>query len=119
MAELYFLGEHGDTEEQKLASLSLCRIASWDIQVFPLTSLQLGIAWRLAAAVIARGLLPENEINDSRIRAETSVAAIPLLVSSDRHLLDMDPDALQAACAEADLPSTFIASPRRLLRALR
>ena len=119
VAELYFLREHGDAEEQRLASLSLCQIASWDIQVFPLTGVQLDIAWRFAAAVIASRLLPETEINDSRILAETSVAAIPLLVSSDRHLLDVEPDVLQAACAEADLPLSFISSPRRLLRAVR
>jgi len=119
VAELYFLREHGDTEEQRLATLSLCQIASWDIQVFPLTGVQLDIAWRFAAAVVGRGLLPETEINDSRILAETAVAAIPLLVSSDRHLLDVDPDSLHAACAEADLAPTFIVSPRRLLRAVR
>src|SRR6266700_22903 len=119
VAELYFLREHGDNEEQRLASLSLGQIASWDIQVFPLTGVQLDIAWRFAGAVVARGLLPENEINDSRILAETTVAAIPLLVSSDRHLLDVDPDVLHAACAEADLPLSFISSPRRLLRAVR
>ena len=119
VAEIYFLREHGDPEEQRLASLSLGRIASWDIQVFPLTSAQVEIAWRFASEIITRGLVPETEVNDSRIVAETSVAGIPLLVSSDRHLLDIDSDALRDASAEADLPPAFVASPRRLLRAVK
>src|SRR6266567_1217029 len=97
VAELYFLQEHGDAEEQRLARVALVRMVPWDVRVFPLTGVQLVIAWRFAAAVIARGFLPETEINYARILAETSVAAIPLLVSSDRHLLDIDQDALNIA----------------------
>ena len=119
VAELFFFHEYGDAEERRLASLALDGIASWDIQVFPLTGVQLAIAWRFAAAVIVRGLLPETEVNDARILAEASVAGIPVLVSSDRHLLDVDHDALRVACAEADLPPALPASPRRLLRAAR
>src|SRR5437016_11978899 len=70
VAELYFLQEHGDAEEQRLASGALAGMASWDIQVFPLTGVQLDIAWRLGAGLIARGLLPESEVNDARILAE-------------------------------------------------
>ncbi len=119
VAELYFFQEHGDPEEQRLASGALAGLVSWDIQVFPLTGVQLDIAWRFGAALVARGLLPETEINDARILAETSVAAIPLVVPSDRHLLDIDQDALRNASADAHLPPSFPASPRRLVRALR
>ena|SRR5258708_26460869 len=119
VAELYFFHEHGVVEEQRLASLVIGGLASWDIQVFPLTGVQLDIAWRFAAVVIARGLLPETEINDARILAESSVAEIPLVITSDHHLLDIDPDVLRDACAEADLLPSFPASPRRLLRAVR
>ena len=119
VAELYFFHEHGDAEEKRLASLALGMSASWDIQAFPLTCLQLDIAWKFANALLSRRLLPEPEVNDARILSETSVAGIPLVVSSDHHLLDVDQDALREACAEADLLPAFPASPRRLLRALR
>jgi hypothetical protein len=87
-----------------------------------LTGLQLDIAWKLATNLLSRRLLPEAELNDARIVSETSVAGIPLVVTSDHHLLDVDQDALREACAEADFPPAFPAfpaSPRRLLRALR
>ena len=119
VAELYFLHDYGDVEESRLASLTLQGMASWDIQVFPLTCVQLEIARRFADTIRAHGLLPEAEINDARILAETAVAGISVVVSSDRHVLDVDQDALREACAEADLVPTFPASPRRLLRALR
>lgn len=52
------------------------------------------------------------------LEAETSVAGIPLVVSSDHHLLDVDQDMLREISVEADLPLVFPSSPRRLLRAL-
>jgi len=119
VAELYFLSEHGDSEEQRLASAALSGIADWDIQAFPLAGVQLDLARRFAAALLARNLLPESEINDAFILAETAVAEIPLVVSSDHHLLAIDHDTLRDASAEADLHPTFPVSPRRLLRALR
>jgi hypothetical protein len=46
-------------------------------------------------------------------------AGIPLLVTSDKHLLDIDEDALLLACNEADLPPVRPVHPKGLLRALR
>lgn len=118
VAELSFLRDEGDVEERRLAGRSLARLGEWDIQVFPLTHLQLDLARRLAAILGERRLLPAAEFNDAVIVAETSVAGIPLVVSSDHHLLDIDTDALRDACAEADLSPVSPVSPRRLLRAL-
>jgi len=42
-----------------------------------------------------------------------------LLVTSDKHLLEIDETALKVAFAEADLPSVSPLHPKRLLRALR
>ena len=119
VAELCFLSELGDSEEQPLASGALAGIAGWDIRAFPLAGVQLDLARRFASVLIARNLLPESEINDAFILAESAVAEIPLLVSSDHHLLAIDHDTLRDTCAEADLHSTFPVSPRRLLRSLR
>jgi len=47
------------------------------------------------------------------------LAAIPLLVTSDKHLLDIDEDALILAFNDADLTPVRAAHPKRLLRALR
>src|SRR5438067_8132276 len=52
VAELYFFHEQGDAEERRLAGLAVHKISSWDIQVFPLTGLQLDIAWKLGANLL-------------------------------------------------------------------
>ncbi len=64
-------------------------------------------------------LIPQDEFNDGLILAETSIEQIPFLVSSDKHLLDIDVDALLLAFNEADLMPVHPVQPKRLLRALR
>jgi hypothetical protein len=62
VAELYFFHDLGDAEEKRLACLAFGGIASWELQAFPLTGVQLVIARAFAAAILARGLLPEAEL---------------------------------------------------------
>ena len=60
-----------------------------------------------------------TEQNDGKILAQTSLAEIPLLVTSDKHLLNIDEDALLLAFNEADLSQVHPVHPKRLLRVLR
>ena len=69
--------------------------------------------------LLRQRLIPEDEFNDGLILAETSLAKIPLLVTSDKHLLDMDEDALLLAFNEADLAPVHPVHPKNLLRAMR
>ncbi len=64
-------------------------------------------------------LLPETERNDGKILAQTSLMGIPVLVTSDKHLLDIDEESLVLAFNEADLFPVHPAHPRRLLKAIR
>ena len=84
-----------------------------------MSSTELAIATRFAARLIQALLIPETETNDGKILAQTSLAKIPLLVTSDRHLLDVDEEALLLAFNDADLLPVHPAHPRRLLKALR
>ncbi|MBI3417329.1 MAG: hypothetical protein HY043_18715 [Verrucomicrobia bacterium] len=118
VAELYFLSEHGDAQEKRLSSTSLARSSSWDIKPFALSMVQLEIAKRFARRLLDQALLPETELNDARILGETSMAAIPLVVTSDKHLLDIDEDSLRQEFDDADLMRVSTVSPRRLLRAI-
>jgi hypothetical protein len=69
--------------------------------------------------LLRQRLIPEDEFNDGLILAETSLAEIPLLVTSDKHLLNIDEDALLLAFNEADLSPVHPVHPKRLLRVLR
>jgi predicted nucleic acid-binding protein len=118
VAELYFLNSHGADDEQRLAAASLARMGTWDVHVFPLTGVQIQLARWLALAILEAGILPPTETNDANILAEAAVGAIPLVVSSDHHLLDVDEDALRDECLKADLSPVYPISPRRFVRAI-
>lgn len=91
----------------------------WGVLPFDLDSAAEAVCERFVRSLIQQRLIPEDEFNDGLILAETSLEQIPLLVTSDRHLLDMDDDALLLAFNEADLSPVHSVHPKRLLRALR
>ena len=118
LAELIAAELEGDKREQELAQVALGSVVRWKIRPFDLTSVEEGMAEQLGRRLLRSGLLPPEEINDALILAEVSVAAVPLLVTSDKHLLDIDEDALVLLFNSADLPPVHPVHPKRLLRAL-
>jgi hypothetical protein len=117
--ELGFASLYGNEPEKKLAFKALANAAKWGILAFDLTRLDQTIAERFAERVLGIGLLPEEEFNDAMILAETALANIPLMVTSDKHLLDVDEDELALAFSEGDLPAAHPVHPKALLRAMR
>ena len=119
VAELAFFASLKDAHQQDLANVALEKASVWKCQPFALSSTQMVIAARFAARLMEASLIPETEQNDGKILAQTSLARIPLLVTSDKHLLDVDEDALLLAFNDADLLPVHPAHPKRLLKALR
>jgi predicted nucleic acid-binding protein len=118
--ELHFIFTHGDrATERALARTALTRLLQWGIRPFDLDSTAEAIGEQFARGLLQQSLLPEDEFNDGLILAETSLAGIALLVTSDKHLLDIDEDALRLAFNESDLAPVHPAHPKQLLRALR
>ena len=109
----------GEARERRLAAAALTNVVKWQIHPFDLTSVEQTIADQFAQRLLRAGLLPAEEINDALILAETTVAEIPLLVTSDRHLLEVNDDELAVLCQRADVSPVQVAHPRRLLRAMR
>src|SRR5205823_5795711 len=119
VAELVAAELDGDKRERELAKIALENVVRWQIRPFDLTSLEQGIAEQFARRMLRAELLPAEECNDALILAEASTADIPLLVTSDKHLLDIDEEALLLLFKAADLPPVHPVHPVRLLRALR
>jgi rRNA-processing protein FCF1 len=119
LAELEALAASGRAPQCHFADLALEKLADWECQPFMLSALKLAIAHRFAERLLDMRLIPETEQNDGKILAQTSLVQIPLLVTSDKHLLDIDEEALLLAFNEADLLPVHPAHPKRLLRALR
>jgi hypothetical protein len=118
--ELHVIRAHGDSAaEREWARIALTSLKRWNIQPFDLDSVSEAIAEQFARGLLQKRLLPEDELDDGLILAQTSLARIPLLVTSDKHLLDIDENALLLAFNAADLLPVHPAHPKRLLRALR
>ena len=119
VAELAFFASLKNAPQQGLANVALEKTSIWKCQPFALSSVQLAVATRFATRLMDATLIPETEQNDGKILAQTSLARIPLLVTSDKHLLDIDEDALLLAFNDADLLPVHPAHPKRLLKVLR
>jgi predicted nucleic acid-binding protein len=119
VAELDFFTGLKSSPQQDLARIALEKMRLWQCQPFLLTSTQITIALKFADRLIDASLIPDTERNDGKILAQSSLAAIPLLVTSDKHLLDIDEDELLLTFNEADLFPVRPSHPRRLLKALR
>jgi hypothetical protein len=117
--ELGFAALYGTGSHRTLAQKAVAGAAEWGILSFSLSSVEDGIAERFSLRLRDKGLLPEDEVHDGVILAETSLAGIPLLVTSDKHLLVLDEDALLLSFQEADLQPVHAVHPKRLLKALR
>jgi predicted nucleic acid-binding protein len=118
--ELHLIFTRGDSKaERELARTALTRLKQWGIRPFDLDSAAEAVCEQFVRGLLQQHLIPEDEFNDGLILAETSLEQIPLLVTSDKHLLDMDEDTLLLAFNEADLSPVHPVHPKRLLRALR
>src|SRR5258706_6839596 len=89
--ELTFAALHKSGEEQKLAFAALQNLRGWGITPFDLVSVGHGITEQFARRLHELKLLPEAELNDGLILAETGLAGNPRLLSSAKHLLGIEP----------------------------
>jgi predicted nucleic acid-binding protein len=120
LAELHEQSVNSTTSRKRdLARIVLANILAWDVIPLHLSAVETAIAERLANRFLELRLLPQDECNDALILAEAALAKAPLLVTSDKHFLDMDEDALALAFSDADLPAAHPVHPKALLRAMR
>jgi hypothetical protein len=117
--ELHVIFTHGDSAaERTLAHKALTHLKEWGIRPFDLDSAAEAICEHFVRGLLRQRLIPEEEFNDGLILAETSLAEIPLLVTSDKHLLNIDEDALHVSFNTADLSPVHPVHPKRLSRLL-
>jgi len=119
VAELNILSIYGGEPQKHFADLALQKLRAWKCRPFLLSDTETAIAEQFRRRLSELKLIPDEEWDDGLILAETSLGDIPMLVTSDAHLLDIDEDALLMAFNEADLPPVRPAHPKRLVKALR
>jgi predicted nucleic acid-binding protein len=104
--------------ETPLALKALRQMLRWNLIPFDLKSVGHGITEQFSLKLIREQLLPPGELNDGLILAETALAEIPVLVTCDAHLLNIEEAALRVKFEEAHLTPVQVFHPRRLLTAM-
>jgi len=105
---------NADMQRRLLASTALSQALSWGITPFDLQAVGHGLTEEFARRLIRKQLLPDTEYNDGLILME-----IPVLVTSDRHLLDIEETHLSLTFDECDMFHVRPSHPKLLLRAMR
>jgi predicted nucleic acid-binding protein len=113
--ELTLLATGAEGGKQELAMNALQHLREWGIHPYDLKSVGHGITEKFAGRLIQKGLLPEGEFNDGVILAEAALAEIPVLVTSDNHLLNIEMAELKVVFDEQDLFQVHPMHPKGLL----
>lgn len=106
----------GGKPAAKFATVALMNMRRWDIVPYDLQSFAHGITEIIAHKLMDSGLLPEDEFNDGQIVIEAALACVPTLVTSDNHLLKINPAQLTQKLDEFHLSPVSIYHPKDLLR---
>ena len=88
----------------------------WGITPFDLIAVGHGITEVNARKLMDSGVLTDGEFNDGLIVIETSLACVPTLITSDNHLLVINPAQLTQKLDEFHLAPVSIYHPRDFLR---
>jgi hypothetical protein len=117
ITELAAIATEGETARAKnLAAKALQNMRQpWGFQPMNYVPVGHGIVEETVRKIRSAGLLPEEEVHDSFIIAEAALANIAILLSSDRHLTDIEPIALKRILDACDLAGTVIVSPRKIV----
>jgi predicted nucleic acid-binding protein len=115
--ELAGIAEHGNPDERPLALTAARKLlGEWGFVPLNLIPVGHGITERIAAEIRARDFLPDDEVNDSFIVAESALAGCKILLSSDQHILDISVARLGILLAVGGLETLLISSPSDVAR---
>lgn len=118
IAELDYFRSKGADEEQRLAEIALLSYLGWGLTPIILKDIQKTYKTNFIAIAQDAKILPAKEINDLHILAETSIAEIPALVTSDGPLLNVNRQELQLAFQGAGLAVVSPVNPQKMIDAL-
>ena len=107
---------HGDGQKRESARKAIQQSQSWRIVPVNLIAVRHGIAERIAARVRERGLIPDEEVNDSLVLAESALLGCSILLTSDEHLRGIDFERLTLELQAFDVAAPVIATPREIVR---
>jgi rRNA-processing protein FCF1 len=118
IGELADIATDGETTAEQESALKALRSirAEWGFHPMNCVPVGHGIVEETARKIRAAGLIPEEEIHDSFVIAESALANVTLLLSSDGHLKDINQSALGEILDGCDVGKLIIFSPAKIVR---
>jgi len=116
--ELAYLADSSLTQEVRRSARQAIQLLRNKDRFRPILELPFAPenAEKLAAEFRRRGLLPDEEVNDALILAETVLLDCHILLTSDEHLRSLDHQQLTWLLNQRDLTAPVIATPREIVR---
>ena len=114
--ELPNWASHGNGPKRESARNAIRRSQSWRILPVNLIAVRHGIAERIAARLREQDLIPDEEVNDSLVLAESALLGCSMLLTSDEHLRGIDFQRLILELQAFDVVAPVIAKPREIVR---
>jgi predicted nucleic acid-binding protein len=117
LQELNFIREKAKGDKGRLALTALQNLLDWGFEPFNLISAGHGIVEQIGLALRQKGLIPDEEQNDSLIIAEVALAGFGILLTRDAHMLEArDSGILPSVLSDYDVSEKLIIqSPSELL----
>jgi hypothetical protein len=113
--ELELLVRDGTPQQKKAATISIASLHKWGVSVFDLKPVQHGFTKEFAQRLIRKCYLGEDEYDDGLILGEAGCFGIPILVTSDHHLLDIPRNVVTAELKASDFWPTVVVSPQGIV----
>jgi predicted nucleic acid-binding protein len=116
--ELTDIASDGDSDEEKQLALTALKKMrpDWGLKPFNFVPVGHGIVEETAWKIRAAGIIPEEEIHDSLIIAESALLNVTLLLTSDGHITDVNQCELGKVLDGCDVGKPIIFSPAKIVR---
>ena len=116
--ELAYLSDSGLTAQVRQSARQAIQLLRGKDRFRPILELPFAPenAEKLAVEFLRRKLLPDEEVHDSLILAETVLLDCHILLTSDEHLRSLDHQQLTWLLNQRDLTAPVIATPREIVR---
>jgi len=116
--ELAYLTEFADEEEIRAAAQRALRLAAskGGVELVNFVPVGHGVIEALGANIRQRGLLPNEEMHDALILAESALLGCSILLTSDAHLRAVDHASLSWLLRPSHAAAPLIATPREIVR---
>ena len=116
--ELAYISQDGETRSERSAALNALKnlVNIWGFTPSDCVPVGNGIVEEIGRKIRKARLLPEDEVNDSFVIAESALIGATILISSDRHIAGIDREELRLTLDSSDVAVPTILHPAQVAK---